>query len=125
MSIGSQLKEALSQKSDELKRELETDITSVSDNLESTAKKAVFIVGAIVAAALVIRLLAPKAKKVKVNAAGGGQELMVINEPENGIVTMIKGAIATFLLNLAKERIMNFLEELNARQAIAKEKEKE
>ena len=125
MSIGSQLKAALSQKSDELKRELETDISSVSDNLESTAKKAVFIVGAIVAAAFVIRLLAPKAKKVKVNTAGGGQELMVINEPENGIVSMIKGAIATFLLNLAKERIMNFLEELNARQAIAKEQEKE
>jgi hypothetical protein len=125
MSIGSQLKEALSQKSDELKRELETDITSVGDNLESTAKKAVFIVGAIVAAAFVIRLLAPKSKKVKVNTAGGGQELMVINEPENGIVSMIKGAIATFLLNLAKERIMNFLEELNARQAIAKEQEKE
>lgn len=125
MSIGSQLKAALSQKSDELKKELETDISAVGDNLESTAKKAVFIVGAIVAAAFVLRLLAPKSKKVKVNTAGGGQELMVINEPENGIVSMIKGAIATFLLNLAKERIMNFLEELNARQAIAQEQDKE
>jgi len=124
MSTGSQLKEALSHKSEELRKELEGNINTVSDNLENTARKAVFVVGAIVAAAFVIRLLAPKQKKVRVNSGNGSQELMVISQPENGIVSMIKGAIASFLLNLAKERIMNFMEELNARQAVAREKEK-
>lgn len=124
MSTGSQLKEALNHKSEALKKELEGNINSVSDNLESTARKGVFVVGAIIAAAFVIRLLAPKQKKVRVNSGNGSQELMVISQPENNIISMIKGAIASFLLNLAKERIMNFMEELNARQAVAREKEK-
>ena len=95
----------------------------MSDNLESTARKAVFVIGAIVAAAIVIKALSPKTKRVKVSGVNG-TEMMVVNQPENGVMAMIKGAIATFLLNLARERIVQFLEELNARQAIASEKER-
>jgi len=121
MSSSIELKEALSQKSETLRKELETNINNVGDNLETTTRKAIFVVGALVAAVFVIRLLSPKPKKIQITNANGSQELMQLTQPDGGVVTMIKGAIATFLLNLAKERIMRFIEEMSARQYVVAE----
>ena len=94
---------------------------NVGDNLETTTRKAIFVVGALVAAVFVIRLLSPKPKKIQITNANGSQELVQLTQPDGGVLTMIKGAIATFLLNLAKERIMRFIEEMSARQYVVSE----
>ena len=110
-------KELLISKTKEYKDALQNQVSSLGDDLESTAKKSVFVLGAIVAAALVIKLLSPKRPKIAKDAKS--DSITLVNEPESPIVSMIKSAIMTFLLNMARERIISFLEELNHRHVSA------
>jgi len=110
-------KEQLISKTKEYREALQNQVTHIGEDLQGTARKAVFVIGAVIAAAAIIKILSPKRPKIAKDAKN--EALTLIQEPESPIISMIKSAIMTFLLNMARERIISFLDEINHRHAEA------
>lgn len=111
-------KALLKKQTESYRQHLKTQVENLTDDLEGNAKKAVFIVGAVVAVVMVVRWLTPKRTKVKIisdsQQAAGDKGVAIVDQPsDNPIIAMIKSAIVSFLLGLARERIVKFLDEFN------------
>jgi hypothetical protein len=118
-------KEELLKKSERYRQELKDEVRMISDRTETIVKNALIIGGTLAAAYFLMRQLsgssprrkkkvaAPKIKIVK--ATEGNEETETIEEPSApGVVSQIGTALASqatvFLLSLAKEKLMQYLE---------------
>ena len=118
-------KEELLKKSERYRQELKDEVRMISDRTETIVKNALIIGGTLAAAYFLMRQLSgssprrkkkvatPKIKIVK--ATEGNEETETIEEPSApGVVSQIGTALASqatvFLLSLAKEKLMQYLE---------------
>ncbi len=117
-------KEELRKKSAKHRQELEEEVKLISERTEKIITNALIIGGTLAAAYFIMRQFSgssskkrkrvvPKIKLVKANEESGESE--VIEEPSApGIVSQIGTALASqatvFLLSIAKEKLMEYLE---------------
>ena len=117
-------KEELRKKSERHRQELEEDVKLISERTEKIITNALLIGGTLAAAYFIMRQFSgssskkrkrvvPKIKLVKANEESGESE--IIEEPSApGIVSQIGTALAsqatTFLLAIAKEKLMEYLD---------------
>ena len=117
-------KEELRKKSERHRQELEEDVKLISERTEKIITNALLIGGTLAAAYFIMRQFSgssskkrkrvvPKIKLVKANEESGESE--IIEEPSApGIVSQIGTALASqatiFLLAIAKEKLMEYLE---------------
>ena len=117
-------KEELRKKSERHRQELEEDVKLISERTEKIITNALLIGGTLAAAYFIMRQFSgssskkrkrvvPKIKLVKANEESG--EVETIEEPSApGIVSQIGTALASqatvFLLTIAKEKLLEYLE---------------
>ena len=117
-------KEELRKKSEKHRQELEEEVKLISERTEKIITNALIIGGTLAAAYVIMRQFSgssskkrkrvvPKIKLVKANEESGESE--IIEEPSApGIVSQIGTTLASqatvFLLTIAKEKLMEYLE---------------
>jgi hypothetical protein len=118
-------KEELLKKSERHRQELKNEVKMISERTEKVVANALIIGGTLAAAYFLMRqfsgssrkrkkkVAAPKIKIVK--ATEGSEETETIEEPSApGVMSQIGTALATqasvFLLSIAKEKLMQYLE---------------
>jgi hypothetical protein len=111
----SEKKSELIETADALRQKIESQLANIKDETIDNAKKILVIGGASLAVYWLVNALLnddDKAKKPKIDKES---TKVIIQEPaeDSAIFTAIKGAVITFLLALAKEKLMEVLSQLN------------
>jgi hypothetical protein len=120
---GDNMKRALLRKSALHRQEIEGDMKLITDNTEKMITNALIIGGSLALTYFLVRQFSGSSKKKsknksqKIRVVQDSPEVMTV-EPEAsspGMVTQLGAALASqasvFLLNLAKEKLMEYLEE--------------
>lgn len=118
----SERKSELAETADVLRQKIESQLANIKDETIDKAKKVLVIGGASLAVYwLVDTLLADdedkKPKKIKVQNAETALVALPKIKEDSAIFTAIKGAVLTFLLALAKEKLIEVLSQLKKSDA--------
>ena len=108
-----QERDNLAARAREIRGTLEGQLGILTKDLMKAKNSLLVIAGVAVAGFIVYRVLSGPARR-KVRTENGGFA-MVAKTRENPFVTMIKSAIASFLLSVAREKLVSYLESLNSK----------
>lgn len=114
-------KKVLLDEKDKIQEELNTDFKELKSNAVHYGKYALLAGGAVLTVYVIASLIFPSKKKRKkvfyVPGEGGEKGLISLKEDDRqpAIVRMILSSISTFLLSLAKERLMKIVEDFKTR----------
>ena len=113
--IGTELQEAkahLQQAGETFKNALNGQINEIGSEAKRYAKIAGITAAVVVTGYLVYALSKGKRYKKSLPETEGRRDILIETRAENPIVTSIKTAIASFLLTIAKEKIITFIEKM-------------
>jgi hypothetical protein len=121
---GDNMKRALLRKSAQHRQEIEGDMKLITDNTEKMITNALIIGGSLALTYFLVRQFSGSSKKKSKNKAQKirvvqdspqSAEVETVESSSPGMVTQLGAALASqasvFLLNLAKEKLMEYLEE--------------
>lgn len=106
-----QQKDYLSRRTAHFKTAIERSIGDLTQNMSTTGKRVLIGVGVLAAGYIVFRLFSGRNAASEATVTEKGT-VVVAAETESPIVMMIKSAIASFLLAIAREKIMAYIEQL-------------
>lgn len=112
-------KDRLKQASMEFRDAIKQQISGSFQEVESKGKQYLMVTGGIIAVYAVLHLFfstqGPKSIDVKsASKDGDGEEhIVVVENKDYGILRMIKESIASFLISIAKQKLMEILQELS------------
>lgn len=112
-------KNFLSQSTDRFKHALENQLQDFKKNAGQWTRTGLVVGGVLVLTYVVARKIFSNKKDKKTHKAEG---LTVEHKQDSLIVSMIKSSIATFLLSIAREKIIQFIEQMNPKNAPESEK---
>lgn len=115
-------REFYEQNIDKYKHAIDDQLSQLTSETKDRAKTGVIVIGAAaVSIWLISKLFSSSKSKKKASSttsynkdAANAKALYIQPPKENKMVEMIKAAIASFLLAIAKEKIANFIDNLNA-----------
>jgi hypothetical protein len=117
-------REFYEQNIDKYKHALDDQLSQISSDAQSKAKTGLIVLGAAAVSFWLLKKLfssSDSGKSSKKKASVGYERDLAYNktlyvqpQKENKLAEMIKSAIASFLLAIAKEKIANFIDNLNA-----------
>jgi hypothetical protein len=113
-------KNFLSQSTDRFKQALENQLQDFRKNAGHWARTGLVVGGVLVLTYVVARKIFSDKKSKKAYKADG---LVAESKQESLIVSMIKSSIATFLLSIAREKIIQFIEQMNQKNAAESDKD--
>lgn len=111
-----QQKELLTQSADRFKHNLEHQWDELKGNAKQWSRTGLIVGGVALVSFLLVRTFFSSTNKNVISKQG--DHLLVEPKKESMIVSLIKSSIATFLLSVAKEKIINFIEQMNHKQDI-------
>lgn len=121
----SERKKELQSKKQQFQDEIDSELTGLKANAIHYGKYALIVGGAFVATYVVLGLLFPEEEKAKPNekiiyiAAEGDEKKVVHTQQESTMSPVAKAiltSISTFLISIAKEKLLAYLEQLKSNE---------
>lgn len=103
-------REALVEKTRQLKQAVEDQISSFQQDLSKSGKTALIVGGAFLAGYTIYRAFFGR-KKVYVPVKDGQELVHIKTENNNGFWAMVQGALTSLLLAIAREKLLQLLDQ--------------
>ena len=106
-------KSALIQKSNTLKKAIEGDFDEIKEQSIEIGKKGLFVIGVLLIGFVAYKILSSKSKEVEVDNYGkDSTKIVYVNAgTSSSIFNEIMKHIALFLLNIARQKIVEYLQQ--------------
>lgn len=118
-------KDSLEKLKQDSRQKLNQHFQNLNSDLGKLATGAAIVAGAIAGLFIVSKVLGigEKGKKSKATATDSTKGALVpVSRPEHPIVAMVKGAIISFLLSIAKEKLMELIQHYQNKKTTSKDK---